>query len=122
VITILASWLEAHLDRRGTETIASCLRVAPSSVLLHQHFFVTGLLETAGSFGQECLTTVRKALFQAVIAMPPSPRGQTFIAQAELRDTARRIAAELPHRSPARAFYRELADHAEDMTKWASAI
>jgi hypothetical protein len=122
VITILQSWLQAHLDRRGIETVVSCLRIAPASVLLHQHLFVASLLDAAESFGSDCLAAVRQDLFQTAIASPPSVRAQALAAQAELRDGARKIAAQLPHRSPARAFYRDLADHAEEMARWASAL
>ena len=123
VITILQSWLHAHLDRRGMETVASCLRTAPASVLLDQSPFVVSLLDSAGSFGPDCLTAVRTGLFHAGISsMQSSGYAHTLAAQAELRDGARHIAAQIPPRSPARAFYRDLADHAEQMSRWASAL
>jgi hypothetical protein len=121
VITILQSWLQAHVDRRGIETMSSCLRASPASVLLDQHLFITSLLESAESFGPDCLAAVKKDLFQAAITSPPAFRAQTLAAQAQLRDGAQQIATQIPPRSPARAFYRDLADHAGQMFRWASA-
>jgi hypothetical protein len=123
VITILQSWLRAHLDRRGVETVASCLRTAPVSVLLDQWHFVVSLLDTADSFGPDCLTAVRKSLFQAGISgRQSSGYAHTLAALAELQDGARHITAQIPPRSPARVFYRDLADHADQMSRWASAL
>jgi hypothetical protein len=54
--------------------------------------------------------------------MQSSGYAHTLAAQAELRDGARHIAAQIPPRSQARAFYRDLADHVEQMSRWASAL
>jgi transcriptional regulator with XRE-family HTH domain len=124
LIMIIQSWLHEHLDQHGVETAATSLRTAPPSVLLDQQPFVTRLLETAASFGPDCLAAVRTNLLHVAFftAGASGARVHQLAAQATLRDEARKIVTRLPARSPARAFYRDLADHADQMLRWASAL
>ena len=120
VITVLRNWLQAHPDQKGLEVVSMCLSEAPRSIVWTQQTFVVELLQSAEAFGTDCYKTVASNLFHAAASGGRwgNPIGQEAAEDNDLATNARRIMAELPVASSARRFYRQLAEHAEQMMQW----
>lgn len=109
-------------DQANLEAVSMALREAQRSGVWTQQPFVVELLQVAETFGEECRKTVGSNLSKVPIFN--SGLGETVGGQAadagELLSNARRIVNELPIGSAASRFYRELANHAEQMMQWIS--
>ncbi len=122
VVAVLRAWLQQHPDLASLEAVSMALSEAHPSIVWTQEAFVVELLESADAYSTECQQTVASNLSKAAISN--SGLGTTLGAQATnegaVMANARRIMAELPIASPARRFYRRLAEHAEHMIQWLS--
>jgi transcriptional regulator with XRE-family HTH domain len=121
-IALLRTWLEQHPGKDSLEAVSMALGEAQCSIIWTQQAFIVELLKAAEAFGTDSQQTVGRNLSKA--AMSNSELGTTLGGQAasegELITNARRIMHELPVGSVTRRFYRELADHVEQMTRWRS--
>lgn len=98
------------------------LSKAHRSIVWIQQAFVVELLESANAYSTECQQTLASNLFKAAISNsgPGARIGEQARSESEVTANARRIMTELLIASPARRFYRGLAEHAEHMIHWLS--
>ncbi|WP_276969209.1 helix-turn-helix domain-containing protein [Ferrimicrobium acidiphilum] len=117
VVAVLRAWLQQHPDRACLEAVSMALSEAQRSIVWTEKDLIIELLRSAEGFGEECQQTVSSYLSKAAISS--SGVGGILGGQAtdegQLATNARRILVELPISSPARHFYRQLAEFAEQM-------
>ncbi|MDQ4068944.1 MAG: ATP-binding protein [Actinomycetota bacterium] len=118
VLSQLREWI-GSTDPRDVMAVSTLLSDGPPNLVLAEVDFVVDLLESASRHGPECLSRVRKDLWQCAASGVRGHRpGEAAPEDLRRRDAASAAACRLPPGSVGHLFYRDLARAAEEDIRW----